>query len=156
VRARHLAGDHAPLRGVGLRAGLRRRRERAERQGRARLGALGGLMFEGVRAQLQSELDEIASAGLTKRERVISSAQGAHVTLADGREVLNLCANNYLGLADHPVVLEAAREALGRRGYGMASVRFICGTQDLHRELEQRISALLGCEDTILYASCFD
>jgi glycine C-acetyltransferase len=113
-------------------------------------------MFEGVRDQLQGELDEIAAAGLRKRERVIASAQGAHVTLADGREVLNLCANNYLGLANHPAVLAAARDALGERGYGMASVRFICGTQDIHRELEERISAFLGCEDTILYASCFD
>ena len=113
-------------------------------------------MFEGVREQFQGELDEIASAGLGKRERVIASAQGAHVTLADGRELLNLCANNYLGLANHPTVLAAAGAALGERGYGMASVRFICGTQDIHRELEQRISQFLGCEDTILYASCFD
>jgi glycine C-acetyltransferase len=113
-------------------------------------------MFEGVREQFQGELDEIAAAGLGKRERVIASAQGGHVTLADGRELLNLCANNYLGLANHPAVLDAAREALGERGYGMASVRFICGTQDIHRELEERISAFLGTEDTILYASCFD
>ena len=124
-----------------------------QRQGRPRLGAV---MFEGVREQFQGELDEIAAAGLGKRERVIASAQGAHVTLADGRELLNLCANNYLGLANHPAVLAAAREALGERGYGMASVRFICGTQDIHRELEERISAFLGSEDTILYASCFD
>jgi glycine C-acetyltransferase len=113
-------------------------------------------MFEGFRDQFQSELDEIDAAGLGKRERVIASAQGAHVTLADGRELLNLCANNYLGLANHPAVLGAAREALGERGYGMASVRFICGTQDIHRELEERLSAFLGCEDTILYGSCFD
>jgi len=113
-------------------------------------------MFEGVREQFQGELDEIAEAGLGKHERVIASAQGAHVTLADGRELLNLCANNYLGLANHPVVLAAARDALGERGYGMASVRFICGTQDIHRELEQRISEFLACEDTILYSSCFD
>ncbi len=129
------------------------RRERRQRQGRARLGAV---MFEGVREQFQGELDEIAEAGLDKRERVIASAQGAHVTLADGRELLNLCANNYLGLANHPAVLAAARDVLGERGYGMASVRFICGTQDIHRELEARISAFLGCEDTILYSSCFD
>ena len=101
-------------------------------------------MFESVREQFQGELDEIAAAGLGKHERVIASAQGAHVTLADGRELLNLCANNYLGLANHPAVLAAAREALGERGYGMASVRFICGTQDIHRELEERISAFLG------------
>jgi glycine C-acetyltransferase len=113
-------------------------------------------MFEGVRDQLQGELDEIAAAGLGKQERVIASAQGAHVTLADGRELLNLCANNYLGLANHPAVLAAARDSLGERGYGMASVRFICGTQDIHRALEERISAFLGTEDTILYASCFD
>ena len=113
-------------------------------------------MFEGVLEQFQGELDEIAAAGLGKRERVIASAQGAHVTLADGRELLNLCANNYLGLANHPAVLAAAGAALGERGYGMASVRFICGTQDIHRELEERISAFLGTEDTILYGSCFD
>jgi glycine C-acetyltransferase len=113
-------------------------------------------MFDAVRDQFQGELDEIASAGLAKHERVIASAQGAHVTLADGRELLNLCANNYLGLASHPAVVAAAREALGERGYGMASVRFICGTQDIHRELEARISAFLGTEDTILYGSCFD
>jgi glycine C-acetyltransferase len=113
-------------------------------------------MFEGVRDQFQGELDEIDAAGLGKRERAIASAQGAHVTLADGRELLNLCANNYLGLANHPAVLAAARAALDQRGYGMASVRFICGTQDIHRELEQRISAFLGTEDTILYSSCFD
>ena len=113
-------------------------------------------MFEGVRDQFQGELDEIAAAGLAKQERVIASAQGAHVTLADGRELLNLCANNYLGLANHPEVLAAARDALGERGYGMASVRFICGTQDIHRELEERIARFLGTEDTILYSSCFD
>ena len=92
-------------------------------------------MFDGVREQFQGELDEIAAAGLGKHERPIASAQGAHVTLADGRELLNLCANNYLGLANHPEVVEAARAALGARGYVMASVRFICGTQDIHREL---------------------
>jgi glycine C-acetyltransferase len=113
-------------------------------------------MFDSVRGQLQGELDEIAAAGLGKQESVIVSPQGAHVTLADGRELLNLCANNYLGLANHPAVLAAASDALGERGYGMASVRFICGTQDIHRELEERISAFLGCEDTILYGSCFD
>ena len=109
-----------------------------------------------MRDQFQGELDEIAAAGLGKRERVIASAQGAHVTLADGRELLNLCANNYLGLASHPAVIAAARDALDERGYGMASVRFICGTQDIHNELEERISAFLGTEDTILYGSCFD
>ena len=113
-------------------------------------------MFEGVREQFQGELDEIASAGLGKRERVIASAQGAHVTLADGRELLNLCANNYLGLANHPTVLAAAGTALGERGYGMASVRFICGTQEIHKELEAALTDFLGTEDTILYSSCFD
>jgi len=91
-----------------------------------------------------------------KRERIIGSPQGAVVKLADGREMINLCANNYLGLANHPAVLEAARDALTRFGYGVASVRFICGTQSVHRELEERLSAYLGMEDTILYSSCFD
>ena len=105
---------------------------------------------------LRQTLGEIESAGLTKRERLIDSPQNATVRLQDGRTVLNMCANNYLGLADHPAVLEAAREALSRWGFGMASVRFICGTQSLHRELEETISAFLGTEDTILYPSCFD
>ncbi len=105
---------------------------------------------------LQATLGEIDSAGLYKRERLIDSAQNATVRLKDGRSVINLCANNYLGLADHPAVVAAAREALGRWGYGMASVRFICGTQTLHKQLEEKISAFLGTEDTILYPSCFD
>ena len=104
----------------------------------------------------QSELAAIEAEGLTKHERTIHSAQSARIRLADGREVLNLCANNYLGLADHPEVVEAARQALLDRGFGMASVRFICGTQDQHRELEARITNFLGTEDTILYPSCFD
>jgi glycine C-acetyltransferase len=91
-----------------------------------------------------------------KRERVIGSAQGPVVRLADGREMINLCANNYLGLANHPAVLKAAQDALARYGYGVASVRFICGTQSVHRELEERLSAYLSMEDTILYSSCFD
>ena len=107
-------------------------------------------------SHLQSTLAGIAEAGLHKRERLIDSPQNARVRLRDGREVINLCANNYLGLADHPAVVEAARAALGRWGFGMASVRFICGTQTLHRQLEERISAFLGTEDTILYPSCFD
>jgi glycine C-acetyltransferase len=94
--------------------------------------------------------------GLLKRERLIGSAQGPVVTLADGREMVNLCANNYLGLANHPTVVEAARRALDRYGYGVASVRFICGTQTVHRELEERLAAYLSMEDTILYSSCFD
>ena len=105
---------------------------------------------------LQSTLAEIEAAGLLKRERFIDTPQNAVVRLRDGRELINLCANNYLGLADHPAVVEAARAALDRWGFGMASVRFICGTQTLHRQLEERISAFLGTEDTILYPSCFD
>ncbi|MDA0179119.1 glycine C-acetyltransferase [Solirubrobacter phytolaccae] len=108
-----------------------------------------------VREQLAGELDEIRAAGLFKAERVIGSPQQANVTVAGG-EVLNLCANNYLGLADHPALIEAAQEALDRWGFGMASVRFICGTQEIHKELEARISSFLGMEDTILYGSCFD
>lgn len=104
----------------------------------------------------QDQLAEIEAAGLTKRERHIHSAQAAHITLADGRDVINFCANNYLGLANHPEVVSAAREALLDRGFGMASVRFICGTQDIHRRLEKRITTFLGTEDTILYPSCFD
>ena len=105
---------------------------------------------------LQTTLGEITAAGLYKRERLIDSAQNATVRLKDGRSVINLCANNYLGLADHPAVVAAAREALARWGFGMASVRFICGTQTLHRQLEEKISAFLGTEETILYPSCFD
>ena len=108
-----------------------------------------------VREQLAGELDEIRSAGLFKAERVIKSPQQANVAVGDG-EVLNLCANNYLGLADHPALVEAAQEALERWGFGMASVRFICGTQEIHKELESTISRFLGMEDTILYGSCFD
>jgi glycine C-acetyltransferase len=105
---------------------------------------------------LEKQLIEIREAGLYKNERVISSPQNVRIQVADGREVLNLCANNYLGLADHPEVISAAHAALDRRGYGMASVRFICGTQDDHKELEKSISRFLGTEDTILYSSCFD
>ena len=107
-------------------------------------------------ASLHSTLDEITAAGLYKRERPIASSQHASVRLHDGRNVINLCANNYLGLADHPDVVAAARAALERWGFGMASVRFICGTQTLHKQLEEKLSAFLGTEDTILYPSCFD
>ena len=107
-------------------------------------------------AHLEKTLGEIDAAGLTKRERLIATAQSAHIAVADGREVLNFCANNYLGLANHPALIAAAHTALDRWGYGLASVRFICGTQEIHRELEQRLSAFLGVEDTILYSSCFD
>ncbi|MFE6282113.1 glycine C-acetyltransferase [Streptomyces sp. NPDC057877] len=116
-------------------------------------------MFDSVRDDLRATLDEIRAAGLHKPERVIGTPQSATVNVtAGGRpgEVLNFCANNYLGLADHPEVIAAAHEALDRWGYGMASVRFICGTQEVHKELEARVSAFLGQEDTILYSSCFD
>ncbi len=105
---------------------------------------------------LTGRLTDLRTAGLYKPERVIGSPQGASITLDDGREVLNFCANNYLGLADDPVLIESAKAALDRFGYGMASVRFICGTQTPHRQLERRLSGFLGTEDTILYSSCFD
>src|SRR3954452_15197270 len=101
-------------------------------------------------------LDEIRDAGLFKSERIITSPQAAEIILEDGRTVLNFCANNYLGLADHPAMIAAAREALDTHGFGMASVRFICGTQDLHKQLEDALTKFLGTEDTILYPSAFD
>jgi glycine C-acetyltransferase len=104
----------------------------------------------------QAELDAIQAQGLFKRERIIASPQNAEITLADGRRVLNFCANNYLGLADHPDLIAAAKHALDTHGFGVASVRFICGTQDLHKELESTIARFFGTEDTILYAACFD
>jgi len=107
-------------------------------------------------AQLRQQLQEIRDAGLYKSERIITTAQGAVVKIADGREVINLCANNYLGLSSHPRVIEAAREALRTHGYGLSSVRFICGTQDLHKLLEQRLGRFLGTEEAILYAAAFD
>ena len=113
-------------------------------------------MFTRVRDELSAQLEEIRSAGLFKPERVIITPQQATVKVSGGREVLNLCANNYLGLADHPRVVAAAKDALDRWGYGMASVRFICGTQEVHKELERRLSAFLQTEDSILYSSCFD
>ena len=113
-------------------------------------------MSQNFIAHLQSELDNLRSAGLYKSERVITTPQGALVKTADGREVINLCANNYLGLSSHPKVTLAAHEALRTHGYGMSSVRFICGTQDLHKTLEQRIARFVGCEDAILYAAAFD
>ena len=102
------------------------------------------------------QLDGIRAGGLFKAERVITTPQDAHIRTGDGREVLNLCANNYLGLADHPAVIAAAHEALDRWGYGLSSVRFICGTQTIHKELEGRLSEFLGTEETVLYGSCFD
>jgi glycine C-acetyltransferase len=112
-------------------------------------------LFADAKQEIQAEIDKIRADGLFKAERVIDSPQGSNIEVG-GIEVLNFCANNYLGLADDPRVIEAAKEALDRWGYGLASVRFICGTQAVHSELEQRISRFLGTEDTILYSSCFD
>ena len=113
-------------------------------------------MFANVRDDISAELDKIRADGLFKAERVIMSPQQASIRVQDGAQVLNLCANNYLGLADDPRIIAAAKDALDRWGYGLASVRFICGTQDVHKQLEHRISDFLGTEDTILYSSCFD
>ena len=113
-------------------------------------------MYDRVRTDLRATLDEIRTAGLYKPERVLTSPQGAQVTVAGGAPVLNLCANNYLGLADDPRVVAAAKAALDEWGYGLASVRFICGTQAIHKRLEQALSEFLGTDDTILYSSCFD
>ncbi len=107
-------------------------------------------------ARLQETLSSIRAEGLYKSERVMSSAQGTEVTVGGGKPLINLCANNYLGLANHPAIVQAAHDALNKWGYGLASVRFICGTQELHKQLERRISEFLGTEDTILYGSCFD
>jgi glycine C-acetyltransferase len=107
-------------------------------------------------AHLTQELQALRDAGLYKSERIISSPQGAVIRTSDGREVLNLCANNYLGLSSHPQVIDAAHEALRTHGYGLSSVRFICGTQDIHKTLEQRLARFLGTEDAILYAAAFD
>jgi len=111
---------------------------------------------EAFYASVQAELEAIQQAGLYKSERVIATPQGARVRTTDGREVINLCANNYLGLSSHPGVIEAAHEALRTHGFGMSSVRFICGTQDLHKTLERRLAAFLGTQDCILYGSAFD
>ena len=113
-------------------------------------------MYERFQEHLAGELAGIEEAGLTKHERLITTPQGAHVGVSGGREVLNLCANNYLGLAQHPAVTAAAAQGLRDWGYGMASVRFICGTQTLHKRLEETLSTFLGTQDTILYPSCFD
>jgi glycine C-acetyltransferase len=113
-------------------------------------------MTQAFLEHLRGELEELKKTGLYKAERVITSPQGADITVAGGQEVLNFCANNYLGLAGHPRLVEAARAALDRYGYGMASVRFICGTQEEHKQLEARIARFLGTEDAILYSSCFD
>jgi len=113
-------------------------------------------MYGIFQEHLQQQLADIDSAGLTKRERIITSPQDAHIEVQGGRKVLNMCANNYLGLAEHPVVRQAAAAALDTWGFGLASVRFICGTQALHKELEGKLSEFLGTQDTILYSSCFD
>lgn len=113
-------------------------------------------MYGKIKDHLVRELESIKSEGLYKTERIITSEQGPEITLDDGSKVLNFCANNYLGLSSHPDVIQAAHETLDRRGYGMSSVRFICGTQDIHKELEARIAAFHGTEDAILYAACFD
>jgi glycine C-acetyltransferase len=113
-------------------------------------------MYGKFKEHLQKELKSIDEAGLYKRERIITSAQGAEIKVSTGDEVLNFCANNYLGLSNHPVLIRAAKEAMDFRGYGMSSVRFICGTQDLHKTLERKVAEFFGTDDTILYAACFD
>ncbi len=113
-------------------------------------------MYNTLKPVLQQELAEIEKAGLYKKERIITSPQGADITVQGGQEVINFCANNYLGLSSHPEVIEAAKNAMDAHGYGLSSVRFICGTQDLHKQLEQKLSNFLGTEDTILYAAAFD
>ena len=113
-------------------------------------------MYGSVKQQLETVLGEIKDAGLYKSERVIESPQEANITVSGGRHVLNMCANNYLGLSDHPAIIEAAQKGLEEWGFGLSSVRFICGTQTIHKELETRLSEFLGTEDTILYTSCFD
>ena len=113
-------------------------------------------MYGKFQKHLQDELKSIQDAGLYKNERIIASPQGAEITLANGSKALNFCANNYLGLADNPRLIDAAKKAMDKRGYGMSSVRFICGCQDLHKELEKKIAEYFHTEDTILYAACFD
>src|SRR5260370_36121051 len=113
-------------------------------------------MLNGFESHLNQQISSIRDQGLYKRERFLSTPQRAHIGTSDGRKVLNLCANNYLGLADHPEVIQAAKEALDRWGFGLASVRFICGTQEIHKELEEALTRFHGTDDTILYGSCFD
>ena len=113
-------------------------------------------MYGKIKDQLAAELKSIAEAGLYKKERIITSPQGAEISVSTGETVINFCANNYLGLSSHPKVIEAAKKALDTHGYGMSSVRFICGTQDIHKELERKIADFYGFEDTILYAAAFD
>ena len=113
-------------------------------------------MYGKLQQHLQEELQTIKDNGLFKSERIITSAQGAEITLNTGETVLNFCANNYLGLSSHPDVIQAAKDTMDTHGFGMSSVRFICGTQDIHKELEQKIANFYGTEDTILYAAAFD
>ena len=113
-------------------------------------------MYQKLKPKLEGELADIKEAGLYKSERIITTPQGAVIGTSDGKEVINFCANNYLGLSSHPTVIKAAKETIDKYGYGMSSVRFICGTQEIHKELEKRISDFLGMEDTILYAAAFD
>jgi glycine C-acetyltransferase len=113
-------------------------------------------MYGNIKEHLATELEKISDAGLFKAERIISSSQQAEIELESGEKVLNFCANNYLGLSNHPELVQAAKNALDTHGFGMSSVRFICGTQDLHKKLEQKIASFFGTEDTILYAACFD
>jgi glycine C-acetyltransferase len=113
-------------------------------------------MYEQFKPFITKEIDAIKEAGLFKKERVITSPQSAEITIEGGQKVYNFCANNYLGLSSHPEVIQAAKDAIDTHGFGMSSVRFICGTQDIHKTLEQKISTFLGTEDTILYAAAFD
>jgi len=113
-------------------------------------------MYGNIKQHLLEELENIREAGLYKKERIITSAQGAIIKLNTGEEVINFCANNYLGLSSHPEVVQAAKDTLDTHGFGMSSVRFICGTQDIHKELEKKIAAFYGTEDTVLYAAAFD
>ena len=113
-------------------------------------------MFKQMKTDLQKLFGELKEQGLYKEERIIASPQGGSIKLQDGQEVLNFCANNYLGLSNHPEVVKASQEIMNERGYGLSSVRFICGTQDIHKKLEDKVTEYLGMEDTILYVACFD
>jgi glycine C-acetyltransferase len=113
-------------------------------------------MFGAMKSHIAEELKQISAGGLYKAERIITSPQDARITIHAGQKVLNLCSNNYLGLAGHPAVIRAAQDSYAKWGYGLSSVRFICGTQQVHKQLEKKISEFLGTEDTILYSCCFD
>jgi glycine C-acetyltransferase len=113
-------------------------------------------MNSDIKNYFSQQISQIEAEGLVKRERIITSPQSAKIEVKGGQQVLNMCANNYLGLANHPEIIKAAKESYDKWGYGLSSVRFICGTQEIHKELEEKISKFLGTEDTILYSSCFD